>query len=93
MLNMPEMASDICSATMLNIHHGRLIPSLFWSTHLKKITIIQHEYHVAKVIAKLKQDKKHNPNLVNRLGEQNYSSTGEQMQTHIAKCPNTKTNI
>lgn len=58
----------------MQCHHAKhtlwetFVCSLFWSTHLKKIThkitIMQHEHHVARVIAKLKQDKKHNPNLV-----------------------------
>jgi hypothetical protein len=31
-----------------------------------KITIMQHEQHVARVTAKLRQDKKHNQNLMDR---------------------------
>jgi hypothetical protein len=39
---------------------------------------------------KLKEDKKHSPNLVDGPGKQNYSSTGEWMHTRVTKLLRTK---
>jgi hypothetical protein len=50
-----------------------------------EITVMQHEQHVAEVTAELKQDKKRNPNLMDRSVKQNCNCTGEQVHMHVAK--------